>query len=534
MGRKPQSQESTDGEQVGEEAMLEALELAVLAVRDGRMQKHDYYFKFCTADSNEYAGNCERRSNRSRELSKEMFEMVESAFEAVGNGSLKEEDYYFELTTPYCQYESGCYPHYDKTTYLEDPQGPESFRIWDYICPVGSQIKDFVKDGLPYQLTGKMKLDRPMNAISITLSTSRFSIRLFLVLSVMMIHTTPSSAREEPPLTLTAGQSGVIPFGCKNKQPSAPKYYTVKFEDKDRPFYIDGHFYPEGLMSSDQAERFNVEYVENDSEMSIEINIASVSVEDEGTYIALLIVQGDTFESHTMKRVVFIFIPPSQALCYIRLSGTLLTQNRPTIHCHSKRGTGNSTLSCFQKGDKIPFFYNIDDEEGYSQVVHRRNFLLMDIDSPVFCCSHDISDTITQTSCNQYRFPNKYPNISTTLKPPKIATENVLITSSISKVDKNIPPYTEYPSYSGCDHNSNRSALVISLAVLFIYACISNPQNNLAMKMKFMLCLFVFSFNSFLPKITDLENKVRCTFLMSALIFFFGGFNGIAIFFRTL
>nr|XP_054752779.1 uncharacterized protein LOC129258548 [Lytechinus pictus] len=290
----------------------------------------------------------------------------------------------------------------------------------------------------------------------------------------MMIHTTPSSAREEPPLTLTAGQSGVIPFGCKNKQPSAPKYYTVKFEDKDRPFYIDGHFDPEGLMSPDQAGRFNVEYVENESEMSIEINIASVSVEDQGTYIALLIVQGDTFESHTMTRAVIIIIPPGPALCFIEHSGTLLT--RYTIHCQSRRGNGNSTLSCFQKGEKIPYFYLNGDDESDSQVVHRRNFWLMDIDSPVFCCSHDISDIniITQALCDQYRFPYKKPEISTTPKPPKIATEIALI-RSISKADKNIPPYTEYPSYSGCDQNSNRSALIISLAVLFIYACISNP-----------------------------------------------------------
>nr|XP_054752780.1 uncharacterized protein LOC129258549 [Lytechinus pictus] len=100
------------------------------------MQKQDYFFKFRTADSNEYAGSCEKRSNRSRELSEEMFEMVESAFEAVGNGSLKEEDYYFELTTPYFQYESGCYPQQqnDETTYLENPQGPESFRIWVRVC----------------------------------------------------------------------------------------------------------------------------------------------------------------------------------------------------------------------------------------------------------------------------------------------------------------------------------------------------------------------------------------------------------------
>ncbi|XP_041461501.1 uncharacterized protein LOC121412807 [Lytechinus variegatus] len=457
MGRKPHSQGSTDGEQVGEEAMLKALESALLAVRDGRMQKQDYYFKFCTADSNEY-----------------MFEIVESAFEAVGNGSLKEEDYYFELTTPYFQYESGCYPQqqYDEITYSEDPRGPESFRIWDYISPVRSQIKDYVKDVLPYQLTGKMKLDRLMNGISITLSTSGFSIRLFLALSVIMVHATPSSAREEPPLTLTAGQSGVIPFGCKNKQPSAPKYYTVKFEDKDRPFYIDGLFDTEGLMSPDQAGRFDVRYVENDNQMSIEINIASVSVEDQGTYIAILIVHGDTLESHTMKRAVFIVIPPGPVICYIKFSGTSLTQNRHTIHCHSERGTGNSTLSCFQKGDKIPYFYLNGDEESDSQVVHRRNFWLMDIDSPVFCCSHDISVTITQTLCNQFRFPYEYPKISTTPKPPKIATEIPQITRPIFKPDKNIPPY---PSYSGCDRNSNRSALIISLAVLFIYACISNP-----------------------------------------------------------
>nr|XP_054753922.1 uncharacterized protein LOC129259683 [Lytechinus pictus] len=131
MGRKPQLQENADCEQVGEEAMLKALESALLAVRDGRMQKHDYYFKFCTADSNKYAGSCERRSNRSRELCKEMFEMVKLAFEAVGNGSLKEGDYYFELATPYFQYESGCYPQQqnDESACLEDFLEPGSCRI---------------------------------------------------------------------------------------------------------------------------------------------------------------------------------------------------------------------------------------------------------------------------------------------------------------------------------------------------------------------------------------------------------------------
>ncbi|XP_041461214.1 uncharacterized protein LOC121412467 [Lytechinus variegatus] len=277
---------------------------------------------------------------------------------------------------------------------------------------------------------------------------------------------------EHSPVTLTAGSNGIVPFACRKTDPFAAKSYSLHLEGKDIPFFIDGVFVPEGLMSTDQAERFDVAFVENDQEMSIEINIAQVSVEDQGTYIAILIVQGDTTESHVMKRAVMIVIPPGPAICFLLPSE--IFHDRHEIHCHSERGSGDSTLTCFQEEDKIPYF-QVGEEQSDSQIVYRRRFWMLNTDVPVYCCSHDVKEivTIKQKSCNQFRFPpgpNQEPEISTTLKP-HTPTKIAPITKPIN-MEENNNLSSENSSISGSDRNVDKSSLIISLMFSIIYLII--------------------------------------------------------------
>ncbi|XP_030850021.1 uncharacterized protein LOC100889709 [Strongylocentrotus purpuratus] len=298
-------------------------------------------------------------------------------------------------------------------------------------------------------------------------------LSIVFCVQVLLVGALPVNTEPDSTLTLTVGSDGVIPFACRNEQQSATKYYTVKFEEKDRPFYIDGTFDPEGLMSPDQAERFRVEYFEEGSSMSVEINIVSVSVEDQGTYIVLLIIQGETPEYHLMKRVVLIFIPPGPAVCFLMPSEKMW--NFYEVHCHSKPGNGNSTLTCFQNGDKIPY----QNDGVNTQIVNRRIFWLLHVDIPVSCCSHDIKewDTLTQTSCDQYKYPRIEQDNSPVPPVHEIPTKLTLTTRPLSMEEKQNQPFPETIPYSGCGRNFDWSSVMLPLMALFtyMYVCISNP-----------------------------------------------------------
>ncbi|XP_030851403.1 uncharacterized protein LOC105444605 [Strongylocentrotus purpuratus] len=454
MGRQPEPDTTHDDESgyesVGKREMLWAVESIYSAVKDGSVTTSDYQFKFTTAKYNKQAGSCNRRARRSSsyepEFSVEMLVAVKKAFEDIENGSLKEGGYYFELSTPHFQFTSGCYPRQEKEggTYVDDKQEP--------ILLCSPDDKSFVA-GLLYMIH-----------VIVVLETVR---TLLLASPVGANHITGGGQH----LTLTAGENGIIPFACRNEQQFATKYYTVKFEEKDRPFYINGIFDPEGLTSPDQAERFSVQYFEQGSAMSVEINIASVSVEDQGTYIVVLIIQGETNENHSMKKHVLIFIPPSPAVCFLTPSESM--ENFYEVHCHSKPGSGDSTLTCFQNDDKIPY----QKDGGDTQIVYRRIFWLMDIDIPVFCCSHDITEmgTITQTSCDQYRHPRIEPTNSPISPGDKIPTKIVQTTKPLSVEEEKKQPSLEITPYSGCIRNADWHAVILPLMALFTYMCISNP-----------------------------------------------------------
>ncbi|XP_011677376.1 uncharacterized protein LOC105444604 [Strongylocentrotus purpuratus] len=296
-------------------------------------------------------------------------------------------------------------------------------------------------------------------------------LSIVFCVQVLLVGALPVNAEPDSPLTLTVGSDGVIPFACRNEQQSAPKYYTVKFEEKDRPFYIDGTLDPEGLMSPDQAERFRVEFYEEGSSMSVEINIASVSVEDQGTYIVLILIQGVSPEYRIMQRVVLILIPPGPAVCFLMPSESMMETYE--VHCHAKPGNGNSTLNCFQNGYKIPYRQDTDD----TQTVYRRMFWLLHVDIPVSCCSHDIkeTDTITQTSCDQYRYPRIEPATSPVPPVHEIHTKMTLTTRPLFIADETNQPSPESTSFSGCGPSFDWPTVMLPLMAFFTYMCISNP-----------------------------------------------------------
>ncbi|XP_011677379.1 uncharacterized protein LOC100889022 [Strongylocentrotus purpuratus] len=380
---------------------------------------------------------------------------VKTAFEDVENGSLKEGGYYFELTTPYSRYTSGCYPEQEKYGFF-----PRLDAVLKYIIAITSLIRKLMEVEWLHPPGSKKKIPRRRN-----MSCIRLPIRIILVVSVLTGQTEASPiATEEQPLTLTAGRNGIIPFTCRNEQQSPLKFYKIKFEEKDRPFYSKGSFDLDGLMSPDQAERFRVEHFEEGSSMSVEINVASVSIEDQGTYIVVLFIQGET-HYHLMKRIVLIFIPPSPAVCFLMPSETEITYE---VHCHSKPGNGNSTLTCFQNDNKIPY----QSPSAHTQIVYSRVFWLMDTDIPVSCCSHDIKEikTITQTSCDQYRHPWIEPANSPVPPVHEIHTK-----MAPNMEEKNSQPSSESTSYSGCGQSFDRPTVMLPIMALFAYVCLSNP-----------------------------------------------------------
>nr|XP_054753924.1 uncharacterized protein LOC129259686 [Lytechinus pictus] len=443
------------------------------------------------------------------EYSQKLMMMVrlEGIFEAVENGTLNECGYFFELISPCFYYTSGSYCLMQQVAITEQAferisqfqQEEEADDLYEDILEafatlegnnefqhnanlqltlrrkvqVDLKSRRFFRNDTKLQHTLRRKI--PANLKSRLIFGKRlvggnwsYIILILYCIPSVLVEARSVNTGHDPSVTLTAGSDGEVPFKCINEDQHAPKHYTVKFEGKDHPFYIDGHIHTDGLMSPDQKERFDLTLDENDYEFSITIHIADVSVQDQGTYIFQVVIRGVIIMHREMKTVVLIYIPPSPAACFIQPSESMIKLYE--VHCHSRPGNGNSSLACFQNGDKIP--YQGGDN---TQTVDRRVFWLMDTEKPVSCCSHDINeiDTITQTTCNQYRFPYSEQEISPTSKSKiTIPPEFPLTTTPLSVEEKDKQLSSEIPSYSGCGRNDVWSLFMLPLMMLSILACI--------------------------------------------------------------
>eukprot|EP00057_Strongylocentrotus_purpuratus_P024482 XP_011678956.1 PREDICTED: uncharacterized protein LOC100893892 [Strongylocentrotus purpuratus] len=485
-------------ETIGMEEMLYASQSTLENAVDGNISREEYHLKLVTESGFLYQVGCLTDTIANSDDTEILVQELRETFEGVETGNISEDDYFFELMSPYFYYTSGNYHLSDQVqTTKRALASTSSFESEEYSTQIINvyallasnesynpkilpfldfdQAPTYPKKGIrendinfPYKAQRptkevKMKSLRAFGLMQRRSVGGNWSYILLIQLSIvlcaqsLLVRALPVNTEPESPLTLTVGSDGVIPFACRNAQQSGTKYYTVKFEEKDRPFYIDGDFDLEGLMSPDQAERFRVAYSEEGSSMSFEINIASVSMEDQGTYIVLLIIQGVTPEPeyHLMKRVVLILIPPGPAICFLMPSEQY--KKVYEVHCHAKPGNGNSTLACFQNGRKMP--YRKDGDVDNTQIVSERIFWLMNQNIPVSCCSHDAKEikTITQTSCDQFRYPR------------------------IEQVNSPVPPFheknqpsPESTSYSGCDPSFDWPSVMLPLMAFFTYMCISN------------------------------------------------------------
>nr|XP_054753929.1 uncharacterized protein LOC129259690 [Lytechinus pictus] len=412
-----------------------------------------------------------------------MVDRLKGIFEAVEHGAMNECDYFFELLSPdfyYTQEEEADDLYEDILEAFATLEGNNEFQHNANLqltlrrkVQVDLKSRRFFRNDTKLQHTLRRKI--PANLKSRLIFGKRLVggnwSYIFLILFCiprMPVEGCSVNVGHDESVTLTAGSNGEIPFKCNNEDQHASKYYTVKFEEKDRPFFIDGYFDTDGLMSPDQKERFDLTLDENDYEFSIVIHIADVSVQDQGIYIVFVFIRGENVVYREMTMVVLIYIPPTPAACFIQPSKSMIELYE--VHCYSRPGNGNATLTCFQNGDKIP--YQGGDN---TQTVDRRVFWLMDTEKPVSCCSHDIKeiDTITQTSCNQYRFPHSEQKISPTPESKiTIPQEFALTTTPLSVEGKDKPLSPEIPSYSGCSRNEIWYLFMLPIMTLSILVCI--------------------------------------------------------------
>ena len=245
-----------------------------------------------------------------------------------------------------------------------------------------------------------------------------------ILLVCLITHTTAAEAGNV--VELQTGMEGLISFPLQWQQDpiEMPPFYTIGFESSTTPFCIHGLSYREGFKSESQEQRFQMDESNNTMHsLTVSITIYDVSVEDEGSYILLLTVDG-LLESErvTSVRDVKVYTPPGKALCFVVKSADV-----HEIHCHATRGSGiSATLSCFQANNMLPSTGELLE---YGTDMWAIFLLTNFFSSSVSCCSHDSGHPTTQASCHDAEFiinggePTKMPPTSTTTYAGETETE---------------------------------------------------------------------------------------------------------------
>ena len=218
--------------------------------------------------------------------------------------------------------------------------------------------------------------------------------------------TTESGVTTET-VVLIEGKEGVITFYQEWPPDHSPyQHFDIRREGESRPFCTNGEINSEGSENKNRLDRLLIKFEKTNHALSVCVILDPVNAVDEGVYVLKVIVYGAEIVSYKIKtNVTVIYRSPGEIICYFAKSN--YADYLYELHCHAHVVHTNTSLTCFQLGEKLPYIEKA--ERGADGV--RRSFWA-DHNEAVSCCSHDLKEIVTEETCNQYRWPLRKINVS--------------------------------------------------------------------------------------------------------------------------
>ena len=275
-----------------------------------------------------------------------------------------------------------------------------------------------------------------------------FAITLFLILQ--------QSIGENPLVIALQGDTATLRFNKSWPSTSIPDafpYFTLRFDSTKRPFCVNGTIDPPALLHISQYGRFTVVPQRYSDHFVVKLIIQRVNIYDVGSYVLTFPLLRSDGEFDTTEVISLqISVTPGKAKCILMISDSGIMWHE--VHCNAIAGSGNTTVSCFQDHNKVPY---------KGEVVKNgemiRGIFWMISPNPMHCCSHEWKDGVTQDSCLDFVFPSQ-PKLTTatfdTLKSTEASSTNDLWDRTSTDDMQQEPPAErsfaprEYPTVTPC------------------------------------------------------------------------------------
>ena len=220
--------------------------------------------------------------------------------------------------------------------------------------------------------------------------------------------TTPANVTSTPlseSVTLYEGSTGTLTLSIQGLNfeklnLKSGHSLTIQFQSSEQAIYtLNEGFIPENFKAPSQVERFEIEMsYKTDSSLTVNVIIHNVSAVDEGEYEIYLFIHAD--EDYPAGRIfsatkyVQVQSLTPQASCYIT-AGEVASYSLE-VHCRAETSGRNVTISCFQNNNMLPMNDMFECENDVESV------FLMNGSGGVYCCSHELHDTVDQESCHDF------------------------------------------------------------------------------------------------------------------------------------
>ncbi|XP_063954979.1 uncharacterized protein LOC135153953 [Lytechinus pictus] len=305
----------------------------------------------------------------------------------------------------------------------------------------------------------------------VSFSSWRFPL---LILGVMIARVTLSTqflaTKPIQTLNLIQGTNASIKFDHLEYLPGAAPHYTLRYRSEEPSFCcrfsVHISLTNEGLTEG-QKSRFSVEGIPINNTFSVILNINNVSVEDGGSIeLVYILLQYKTHVSvkTRVKRTAEINVinPPAVAEChFVRI----IAYAHHIVRCQSPAENGRVTISCYQALSKIPLIAVYTDNEDMIRVIFLAQF-----DDQLQCCSHHISDNVTQETCDQSIL--RHTKHITTPRTTPVSHNSILpITKSPLHIEHDLTTEAFRPT-SSADQNELSGWMPLYLQVIIV-VCIS-------------------------------------------------------------
>ena len=202
-------------------------------------------------------------------------------------------------------------------------------------------------------------------------------------------------------IILRQGEPGVIAFDPlqlpNHSQQTQEFALTVKFKSETSSFVIVDT--RSRAPTKFVKHRYDIETHDSGHLFTVNLKLYNVNRGDEGVYtLEGFVITGKVFVRMVSIKNVSVYFPAGKAKCFIRASE--YATNLHEVHCHAMSGSRESTLTCFQGGNRLPPYQGpVTDERG----VVRGMFWMMDT-APVSCCTFDTQHGVTIESCNDFEW----------------------------------------------------------------------------------------------------------------------------------